>query len=89
MDCNRCGAPNWSKQHECPARGKKCSNCGKPGHNAKCCRSMKKINHIAEEETKIADEDDSTANTLDTTENPIIDKKHQEWTTTLYDDGIG
>ena len=22
MDCNRCGAPNWSKQHECPAREK-------------------------------------------------------------------
>ena len=23
LDCNRCGAPNWSRQHECPARGKK------------------------------------------------------------------
>ena len=23
LDCNKCGAPNWSKQHECPARGKK------------------------------------------------------------------
>ena len=20
-DSNKCGAPNWSKQHECPARG--------------------------------------------------------------------
>ena len=61
MDCNnRCGAPNWSKQHECLARGKKCAKCGKPGHYAKCCRSMKKINHIAEEETNSADEDDWT-----------------------------
>ena len=23
VDCNRCGAPNWSKQHECPGRIKK------------------------------------------------------------------
>ena len=22
LDCNRCGAPNWSTQNECPARGK-------------------------------------------------------------------
>ena len=43
MDCYRCGAPNWSKQHECPARGKKRAKFGKPGHFAKCCRSMKKL----------------------------------------------
>ena len=35
IDCNRCGAPNWSRQHECPARGKKCAKCGKIGHIAK------------------------------------------------------
>ena len=35
MDCNKCGAPNWSKQHEGPARGKKCLKCGKLGHYAK------------------------------------------------------
>ena len=22
LDCNRCGAPNWSKQRECPARSR-------------------------------------------------------------------
>ena len=48
-----------SKQHECPAIGKKCAKCGKPGHYAKCCRSMKKIEHIAEEEDS-ADEVDWT-----------------------------
>ena len=58
LDCNKCGAPNWSKQHECPARGKKCAKCGKLGHYAKCCRSMRKINHIADEEAESADEDD-------------------------------
>ena len=49
LDCNRCGAPNWSKQHECPAKGTKCAKCGKLGHYAKCCRSGRKINHIADE----------------------------------------
>ena len=58
LDCNKCGAPNWSKQHECPARGKKCAKCGKLGHYAKCCRSMRKVNHIADEETESANEDD-------------------------------
>ena len=42
MDCNRSGAPNWSKQHNCPARGKKYAKSGQPRHYAKCCRSMKK-----------------------------------------------
>ena len=42
MDCNKCGAPNWSRQHECPARGKKCAKSEKIGHNAKCCRTNKK-----------------------------------------------
>ena len=58
LDCNKCGALNWSKQHECPARGKKCAKCGKLGHYAKCCRSMRKINPIADEETESANEDD-------------------------------
>ena len=28
IDCNRCGAPNWTRQHECPAKGKKCAKLG-------------------------------------------------------------
>ena len=60
MDCDRRGAPNWSKQHECPAIVTKCAKCGKPGHYAKCCRSRKKNNHIAEEEADSANEDDWT-----------------------------
>ena len=58
LDCNKCRAPNWSKQHESPTRGKKCAKCGKLSHNAKCCRSMRKINHIADEEEESADKDD-------------------------------
>ena len=60
LDCNKCSAPNLSKQHECPARGKKCAKSGKLGHYAKCCRSLRKINHIADEEAESADEDDWT-----------------------------
>ena len=64
VDCNRCGAPNWSRQHECPARGKKCAKCGKTGHFAKCCRTNKRVNHILEEETSSANEDYWTPNTI-------------------------
>ena len=64
IDCNRCGAPNWSRQHECPARGKKCAKCGKIGHFAKCCRSNRKVNHLMEGETSSAGEDDWTPNTI-------------------------
>ena len=64
LDSNKCGAPNWSKQPECAARGKKCAKCGKLGHYAKCCRSMRKINHIADEEAVSADEDDWTPNKI-------------------------
>ena len=39
VDCNRCGAPNWSRQHECPAKGKKCAKYEKIGHNAKYRRT--------------------------------------------------
>ena len=45
LDCNRCGAPNWSRQHECPARGKKCAKCGKSGHSTKCCPANRKVSH--------------------------------------------
>ena len=64
VDCNRCEAPNWSRQHECPARGKKCAKCGKIGHFAKCCRTNKRVNHIMEEETSSVNEDDWTPNTI-------------------------
>ena len=64
VDCNRCGAPNWSRQHECPARGKKCAKGGKTGHFAKCCRTNKRVNNIMEEETSSANEDDWTPNTI-------------------------
>ena len=60
VDSNKCGAPNWSKQHECPARGKKCIKCGNLG----CCRSTRKINHIADEEAESAYEDDWIPNQI-------------------------
>ena len=64
IDCNRCGAPNWSRQHECPARGKKCAKCGQIGPFAKCCRANRKANHLMEGERSSAGEDDWTPNTI-------------------------
>ena len=63
-DCNRCGAPNWSRPHECPVRGKKCAKCGKPGHFAECCRSNKKINHKQDEATSSAEDDEWSPDTI-------------------------
>ena len=59
-DCSKRAAPDWAKQHECPARGKKCVKCRKLRHYAKCCRSKQQINHIAYEKKYSADEDDWT-----------------------------
>ena len=59
MDCNRCGAPNWSRQHECPATGKKSAKCKTVSHLAKCCKINKKVNRIQEHETSSAKGDPS------------------------------
>ena len=64
MGCNKCGAPNWSRQHECPARGKKCAKCEKIGHYAKCCRTNKELIRIQEHETSSAEEDEWSPNTI-------------------------
>ena len=69
VDCIRCGAPNWNKQHDCPAETKKCLNCGKNGHYAKFCRTKqrtdRRIKHIhTESEAKSAEEDEWTPNKI-------------------------
>ena len=67
VDCIRCGAPNWCKQHDCSAKTKKCLNYGKTGHYAKLCRtkqkSARKMKHIyPESEATSAEEDDWSPN---------------------------
>ena len=64
LDCNKCGATNWSNQHECPARGKKCAKCKKIGLYAKCCRLNKKVNRIQENEASSAEEDNWSPKTI-------------------------
>ena len=64
LDCNRCGAPNWTRQHECPAKGKKCANCEKIGYYAKYCRTNKRTNHIQDDVASSAEDDDWSPNTI-------------------------
>ena len=62
VDCIRCGAPNWNKQHDCPAKTKKCLNCGKTGHYAKFCRTKQRTDrrkkHIHPESEATSEEED-------------------------------
>ena len=69
VDCIRCGAPNWNKQHDCPAKTKKCLNCGKTGPYAKFCRTKqrtdRRIKQIhPESEATSAEEDEWTPNKI-------------------------
>ena len=90
LDCNKCGPPNWSKQHDCPARGKKCVKCGKLGHYAKCCRSTGKINHIADEEAESADEDDWTFDKIHSIQQKKLNgSKEEERNPVLHKNTIG
>ena len=64
LDCNRCGAHNWPRQHECPARGNICAECEKIGHYAKSCRTNKIVKRIQEHETSSAEGDDWSPNSI-------------------------
>ena len=69
VDCIRCGTPNWSKLHDCPAKTKKCLTCGKIGHYAKLCRTKQKtdqkMKHIhPESEASSAEEDEWSPNKI-------------------------
>ena len=63
VDCIRCGAPNWNKSHDCPAKSKKCLICGKIGHYARLCRSKqnsdRRIKHIQQDSEATSAEDDN------------------------------
>ena len=82
VDCHRSGAAIWSKQHECPARGKKFAKCGKIGHFAKCWRSNKKMNQIQDEETSSAEDDEWSPDTTHSKKNrrSIL---HNQYTTAV------
>ena len=54
--CGQCGAPNWTRQHICPAKSVECRNCKKRGHYEKMCRIPRRIQHL-EKTTSSAEED--------------------------------
>ena len=47
-ECYFCGG-SYSTNHACPAKGKICTQCKKPNHFARVCRSNKNVNTIDEE----------------------------------------
>ena len=78
LDCNRCGAPNWTRQHECPAKRKKCAKCEIIGHYAKYCRANKRINHIQDGVASSAEDDDWSPNTIHSVNQKAFDTRNQE-----------
>ena len=44
--CGQCGAPNWSRQHICPAKSVDCRNCKKREHCEKMCKLPKRTQHV-------------------------------------------
>ena len=38
-NCFYCSAPNWSREHICPARKSTCNKCKRKGHFASACKS--------------------------------------------------
>ena len=40
------GAPNWTRQHICPAKSVECRKCKKRGHYEKMCRIPKRIQYV-------------------------------------------
>ena len=54
--CRQCSAPNWTRQHMCPAKMAECRNCKRRGHYEKMCRSAKRVQYN-EKTTSSAEED--------------------------------
>ena len=61
--CHFCGM-NWTPEHRnrCPARGKKCNNCGFENHFAKVCRKPKDPNSYPKPKPRVnnVEKDDQT-----------------------------
>ncbi|KAK7096845.1 hypothetical protein V1264_003892 [Littorina saxatilis] len=59
-DCNNCGQRHGRRA--CPAYGKRCSNCTKPNHFAKVCRSRRPTKTVHDIEEHDEEDDDSFLN---------------------------
>ena len=54
--CGQCEAPNWLRQHICPAKTAECRKCKRKVHYDKMYRSMKRVQNV-DRTTCSADED--------------------------------
>ena len=50
--CFNCGG-DWPHEKNCPAKGKKCRECGKLGHFSEVCQTTgEKVNAVKEEKSR-------------------------------------
>ena len=83
--CGQCGAPNWSRQHICPARTVECRNCKKKGHYEKMCRLPKRIQYV-DKISSSAEEDDWDYNKIQSINNNKKKKEDFFHATLLFND---
>ena len=83
--CGQCGAPNWSRQHICPARTVESRNCRKKGHYEKMCRLPKKMQHV-DKASSSAEEDNWDYNKIQSISNNKKKREDFFHTTLLVND---
>ena len=54
--CGQRGAPNWSRQHICPAKSAECRKCKRRGHYETMRRLMRRVQYV-DKTTSSAEED--------------------------------
>ena len=73
--CKNCGR-EFPHKGACPARGKKCNNCGKPNHFATVCRAKQDPIRIPRKTRKNKQHGHKNIRTLDTEQNSSSDEEY-------------
>src|SRR5436190_21716178 len=71
-NCQWCGNRGEHLRSICPARNVHCRSCGRKGHFAKCCRSVKEV-LSSDIQPEAASHDDTFIGAI----NPISHNKHK------------
>ena len=79
----------WNKQHDCPAKAKKCLNCGKIGHYAKKFRSEQTTNRKKNNFSQRPKQLVTKQNASDDKNGPLNNTNNPRWTNILHFNGFG